>query len=177
MTVLEQISMCIWSWCRSPDRVSRSSPCPSPLCWCSRCIPAMSPHTTPSLPHLPMAWGLPLPFVSSSQVEQRDHVSQGAQGPGASRAPGHCLESPSPRRREEVRCTQRKLPKGTADSLSNRNLMVSGSNFSLSDVISQIQHGKPQPYRRYSYSAIASACVWAGEMRQIFYPMATCHWR
>jgi len=72
--------------------------------------------------------------------------------------------------------TQRKLPKGTANSPSNRNLMVSGSDFSLSD-ISQMQHGKPQPCRRYSCSAMAPVSLWAGDVRQVFYPMAMCHWR
>lgn len=52
--------------------------------------------------------------------------------------------------------------------------MVSGSNISLSDVISQIQHSKPQPYHRYSYSAIATLCVQAEEVRQEFYSMPIC---
>lgn len=77
MTVLEQIFLCIWSQCRSPDEISGSTPCPSPLCWCSRCISAVSSPNTHSLPHLPIAWGLPLLFVSSRQVDKLDHSPKG----------------------------------------------------------------------------------------------------
>lgn len=48
----------------------------------------MSLHNAHFLRHLPMAWGLPLPFVPSSQVQQLNHVSQGAQRPPTSGAPG-----------------------------------------------------------------------------------------
>lgn len=53
-----------------------------------------------------------------------------------------------------------KLPKGTGSPLSNRNSMVSSSNISLHDVISQIQHIKPQ--HQYSYS-IGVCLGWRGE--------------
>lgn len=56
--------------------------------------PSHVTHNTHFLPHLPMAWGLPLPFTSSSQVEHLDHMSQGAQGPPASGAPGTAWSHP-----------------------------------------------------------------------------------